>query len=112
MRPPRALIHASKPLRPTRAASVPSKTSESESFSSSANSTSALLEIPRKSQKNDPQAQFTIQPINQFLSYRPALTLEQYGQPRIAKAHSHHGQISQTHFQGDMFLSAASIIIA
>jgi len=38
--------------RPTRAASVPFKTSESESFSSSANSTSALLEIPRKSQKN------------------------------------------------------------
>src|SRR6476646_3481720 len=56
MRPPRALIHASKPSRPTRAASVPSKTSESESFSSSANSTSALLEIPRKSQKNDEKA--------------------------------------------------------
>jgi hypothetical protein len=58
------------------------------------------------------QAQFAIQPINQFLSYRPALTLEQYGQARIAKAHSHHGQISQSHFQGDMFLSAASIIEA
>ena len=38
--------------------------------------------------------------------------LEQYGQPRIAKAHSRHGQISQTHFQGDMLLSAASIIVA
>lgn len=48
MPPRRALTHASKPLRPMRAAFVPSKTSESESSSSLANSISALLKIPRK----------------------------------------------------------------
>jgi hypothetical protein len=47
-----------------------------------------LLGSPRL---NDPT-------INQFLSYRPALTLEQNRQARIAKTHSHHCQISQMHF--------------
>jgi hypothetical protein len=45
------------------------------------------------------------------ISFLPAtLALEQYRQARIAKASSHHSQIYQSHFQGDVFLSAASII--